>query len=91
MSPETRKDIVRLLKTTDLSTEDIGKRVGLSRTTVTRCGVSAGIDMKQRSFKSGGHKKRKARSTRGVLSHIEDSMSGDGISLQWLTKKWSTS
>jgi hypothetical protein len=87
MTPETRKEIIRLIKTTDMDCGSIGKRIGLSRTTITRCGVKAGIDMKQRAANAGLHKKRR-HAAKSRLSHIPDSMTGDGFSLEWLKKEW---
>jgi len=81
------KEIVHLLQTTDLTSEEIGKRFGLSASAVTRRGVKAGVNMKHRGTVTGGHKKRRAR-TREVMSHIPDSMTGDGYSLKWLSKEW---
>jgi hypothetical protein len=83
------EEIVHLLKTTDLTSEDIGKRYGLSASAVTRRGVKAGVNMKHRGTVTGGHKRRREKArAQDRLSHIPDSMTGDGLSLQWLSKEW---
>jgi hypothetical protein len=80
-------EIVELIKTTDMTCADIGKRFGISGSAVTRRGVKAGVNMVERSHRVGGHKNRKARK-RDVLSVVPDTMTGDGLSLKWLSKEW---
>jgi hypothetical protein len=81
------QEIVRLIKTTDLTCEAIGKKYGISSSAVTRRGTKAGVNMKMRAVNTGAHKKRRTRA-REVMSHVPDSMTGDGYSLEWLSKEW---
>lgn len=87
MTPETRKEIIRLLTYTNMNRGDIGKKVGVSRNTVTRAGVKAGIDMQARQCNSSVRSKRSTRK-RHYSTHVHDTMTGDGLSLLWLSKEW---
>jgi hypothetical protein len=81
------KEIVDLIRTTDMTCHAIGQRYGISSSAVTRRGVKAGIDMKQRAFDTGAHKKRR-KNALDKVSHLQDTMTGDGFSLEWLSKEW---
>lgn len=81
------QEIINLIKTTNLTTAAIGARYGISASAVTRRGTKAGVNMKERSSNSGAHKTRRQRAT-GKLTHIPDTLTGDGFSLEWLYKRW---
>jgi hypothetical protein len=78
-----------LLENTDMSVDAISTETGMARSTVNIHGKKLGFDMKERfnrirAKKFGRDKDRLAN----PYSHIPDSLTGDGYSLEWLSKRW---
>ena len=86
-TPEVDKEILRLIRTTTLGTDIIGRKFNLSASTVTRKGTRAGLDMVARASRI---KKAKRTASRDICvrSNLPETMTGDGLSIKWLSLKW---
>ena len=89
VTPEMLERLRHLLEETDLSVDAISTEIGMARSTVNQRGVNMGIDMKARFNRIRGKKlSRDKDRIKNPLSKIPDSMTGDGMSLEWLSKRW---
>ena len=89
VTPEMLERLRHLLEETDLSVDAISTEMGMARSTVNQRGVRMGIDMKARFNRIRGKKlSRDKDRLKNPLSKIPDSMTGDGMSLEWLSKRW---
>ena len=87
MTPE----ILRLLNETSMTTEEIAKQLKVSDSTVHRRASEAGIDLIKRSVRLGIRKYKERVVTRkytSSTSHLPETLTGDGRSLEWLSKEW---
>ena len=89
VTPEMVERLRHLLEETDLSVDAISTELGMARSTVNQRGVSMGIDMKARFNRIRGKKLSRDRDRiKNPYSKVPDSMTGDGMSLEWLSKRW---
>lgn len=88
-------EILRLINETSLTTTEIAELVRVSHSTVYRRAKAANIDLIKRGVALGIRKytprKRRGGGRTSVSTRIEESMTRDGMSLEWLSKKWSSS
>jgi hypothetical protein len=89
VTPEMLDRLKYLLENTDMTVDSISTELGMARNTVNIRGKQLGFDMRERfhrikAKKIGRDKDRLAN----PYSHIPDSLTGDGYSLKWLSKKW---
>jgi hypothetical protein len=89
ITPEMLEKLRHLIEQTDMSVDAISTEMGMAKATVHQRGVRMGIDMKAR-FKRIKSKKlnRDKDRLKNPYSKIPDSMTGDGMSLEWLSKRW---
>ena len=89
VTPEMLDRLKHLLEETDLSVDAISTEMGMARSTVNMRGTALGIDMKARFNRIRGKKLSRDRDRmKNPLSKVPDSMTGDGMSLEWLSKRW---
>jgi hypothetical protein len=86
-TPEVDAEIVHLLRTTLIGTDMLGRKFNLSPSTITRKGTSAGLDMVARAQKIKATRRTASRDI-CVRSNLPETMTGDGLSLKWLSLKW---
>lgn len=89
VTDEMLERLKHLLETTDMSLEALSVETGMARATISQRGKQMGIDMQAR-FKRVRAKKKGRDKDRlaNPYSHIPDSLTGDGYSLEWLSKRW---
>ena len=89
------KEVADLLTNTDLTGGEICKKLKVSTQRVRKIAQSLGIDMNvrgnhianmKRSKESFYRRQSRADGYKGWM--VLDSMSKDGMSLQWLSRKW---
>lgn len=78
-------EIKRLLEDTEMSLAEIGMRFDTSGETIRYQGNRMGININERTARL---KKPRRKPVESVLSRIPESMTGDGMSLEWLSKEW---
>ena len=78
-----------LLEETDMPVHGISVELGMSKATVNQRGKSLGVDMMARTRRIKAKKLNRDKDRlKNPLSKIPDSMTGDGYSLEWLSKRW---
>lgn len=82
MTPE----ILRLLRETDLKTAEVGKKVGVGESSVANVARRNGINLMERNAKLREKAKPKAKAKLGSVLH--ETLTGDGVSLKWLSMNW---
>ena len=89
VTPEMLARLKYLLEHTDMTVDAISTDIGMARNTVNIRGNQLGIDMKARFHRIKAKKKGRDKDRlANPYSHIPDSMTGDGYSLEWLSKRW---
>lgn len=89
VTPEMLEKLKHLLEETDMSVHGISVELGMSKATVNQRGKSLGVDMMARARKIKAKKLNRDKDRlKNPLSKIPDSMTGDGMSLEWLSKRW---
>ena len=89
VTPEMLEKLRHLLENTDMSVHGIGVELGMSRATVNERGRRLGVDMMARSRRIKAKKLNRDKDRlQNPYSKIPDSMTGDGMSLEWLSKRW---
>ena len=80
-----KADIKRLLETTDMSLTEIGYRFDTGGEAIRYQGNKMGIDINARTARL---KKPRRKPVETIFSRVGESMTGDGTSLEWLSRKW---
>jgi len=89
VTPEMLEKLKHLLENTDMSIEAISCEMGMAKSTINMRGVRLGIDMAERFKRIKAKKKNRDKERlKNPYSKIPDSMTGDGMSLEWLSKRW---
>ena len=89
VTPEMLEKLKHLLEETDMSVHGISVELGMSKATVNQRGTKLGIDMMARTRRIKAKKLNRDKDRlKNPLSKIPDSMTGDGMSLEWLSKRW---
>jgi len=89
-----KPSIANELKKFDMSVREIAKRWCVSTNFVNQVALEEGIDLMQRknvvhSFKKTGVVPTAYKyKPKYYETWVQESMTGDGLSLEWLTKKW---
>jgi hypothetical protein len=78
-------EIKRMLETTDMSLDAIGLRFDAGGEAIRYQGNRMGIDINARTARL---KKPRRKPVETIFSRVGESMSGDGKSLEWLSRKW---
>jgi transposase-like protein len=78
-------EIKRMLETTDMTLHAIGLRIGCNGESIRYQGNRMGIDINARNARINKPRKKPVES---VFSRVPESMTGDGLSLEWLSKEW---
>ena len=78
-------DIKRLLETTDMSLTEIGYRFECHGEAIRYQGNKMGVDINARNARI---RKPRRKPVETIFSRIGESMTGDGMSLEWLSKEW---
>ena len=81
-----KAEMKRLLETTDMSLTEIGYRLDCNGESIRYQGNKMGIDINARTARLNKKVRRKPVET--LFSRIPESMTGDGRSLEWLSKEW---
>jgi len=89
VTDEMLKKLRHLLESTDMPVGGISVELGMAKSTVIQRGHSLGIDMKARARAIKAKKLNRDKDRlKNPYSKIPDSMTGDGMSLEWLSKRW---
>lgn len=80
-----KADIKRLLETTEMSLTEIGYRFECHGEAIRYQGNKMGVDINARNARI---RKPRRKPVESVFSRIPESMTGDGRSLEWLSKEW---
>jgi len=89
VTDEMLEKLRKLLEETDMPVNGISVELGMAKSTVLQRGLSLGFDMKARSRRIKEKKlNRDKNRLKNPYSKIPDSMTGDGMSLEWLSKRW---
>ena len=80
-----KADIKRMLETTDMSLTEIGYRFECHGEAIRYQGNKMGVDINARNARI---RKPRRKPVESVFSRIPESMTGDGRSLEWLSKEW---
>lgn len=82
---EVVSSVIGDITSTTLSAAKIAKKHGIGETKVLRIARAEGINMRRRAR----HNSRKdSASNQGLSDQVKTSMTGDGFSLEWLTRSW---
>jgi hypothetical protein len=82
---DEKLEIRRLLETSDMSLDAIGLRFEAGGESIRYQGNRMGIDINARNARI---KKPRKKPVESVFSRVPESMTGDGMSLEWLSKEW---
>ena len=89
VTDEMLEKLKHLLEETDMPVHGISVELGMSKATVNQRGKSLGVDMMARTRRIKAKKLNRDKDRlKNPLSKIPDSMTGDGYSLEWLSKRW---
>ena len=89
VTPQMLDRLKYLLESTDLTSHAISVETGMASSTINHRGKMMGIDMKARYNRIKSKRKGRDKGRmKNPYSKIPDSMTGDGMSLEWLSKKW---
>lgn len=89
VTDEMLEKLRKLLEETDMPVHGISVELGMSKATVNQRGKSLGVDMMARTRRIKAKKiNRDKDRLKNPYSKIPDSMTGDGMSLEWLSKRW---